>query len=55
MLLTLSALLINRVSFHTTNTFPNYPFLLLTVTAVIVAILVTRHYARKKELMSAWK
>ena len=33
----------------------NYPFLLLTVTAVIVAILVTRHYARKKELMSAWK
>ena len=33
----------------------NYPFLLLTVTAVIVAILVTRHYAKRKELMSAWR
>ena len=33
----------------------NAPFLLLTVTAVIAAIIATRQMAKRKELLSAWK
>jgi len=33
----------------------NYPFLFLTVTAIIVAIAATRRWAKHKELQAAWK